>query len=145
MEFAEELRTLKLSEANFLASFDVKSLFTQIPLDETVEICVNESDRLKLIPYGLTKKQFRSLLQLAVKESVFVFDNQLYQQVDGVAMGSPLGVLFANMYMAHVEERTFNSHPPPGMYARYVDDIFITTTSDEDASVGNVLLLTNDP
>ena len=59
MEFAEELRTLKLSEANFIASFDVKSLFTQIPLDETVEICVNESDRLKLIPFGLTKKQFR--------------------------------------------------------------------------------------
>ena len=34
--------------------------------------------------------------------------------------------------MAHVEERTFNNNPPPGVYARYIDDIFITTTSDEE-------------
>ncbi|XP_076036092.1 uncharacterized protein LOC143022041 [Oratosquilla oratoria] len=33
-------------------------------------------------------------------------------------MGSPLGVLFANMYMAHVEEKTFHHQSSPGIYAR---------------------------
>ena len=49
-------------------------------------------------------------------------------------MGSPLGVLFAYMYMAAVEERTFHHNPPPGIYARYIDDIFVTISSDEDVS-----------
>ena len=47
-------------------------------------------------------------------------------------MGSPLGVLFANMYMSKIEERAFHQSPPPGIYARYIDDIFITTTDEED-------------
>ena len=47
-------------------------------------------------------------------------------------MGSPLGVLFANMYMATVEERTFQRHQKPKIYGRYIDDIFITTRKGED-------------
>ena len=47
-------------------------------------------------------------------------------------MGSPLGVLFANMYMSHIEHITFQNSPLPGMYARYIDDIFITINNNED-------------
>lgn len=54
-------------------------------------------------------------------------DNQLYKQLDGVAMGSPLGTTFADFYMGHVEAKTLgnNSVAPPKLYRRYVDDIFI--------------------
>ena len=48
-------------------------------------------------------------------------------------MGSPLGVLFANMYMATVEQRAFNEHEKPRLYCRYIDDIFITTRNAEEA------------
>ena len=47
-------------------------------------------------------------------------------------MGSPLGVLFANMYMAEVEERTFRRHHKPTLYARYIDDIFVTSKDEAD-------------
>ena len=40
---------------------------------------------------GLNRSQFRDLLNLACKESLFIFDGVCYQQIDGVAMGSPLG------------------------------------------------------
>ena len=40
------------------------------------------------------------------------------------AMGSPLGILFAEIYMAKVEERTFKSTEKPNLYVRYRDDIF---------------------
>ena len=58
----------------------------------------------------------------------------MYIQIDGVAMGSPLGVLFANFYMGTVENRVFSLHPEllPPIYARYVDDIFISTGSEEE-------------
>ena len=128
IEFAKELTSAKFSDDVFLASFDVKSLFTNIPLDETIEICIKECDRLNLTPCGLTRKQFKTLLELSVKESVFIFDEQLYQQVDGVAMGSPLGPTLANAFLCY-HEKTWLSECPvefkPIKYNRYVDDCFL--------------------
>ena len=57
---------------------------------------------------------------------------ELYCQIDGVAMGSPLRVLFANMYMVEVEENTFRRHDKPTLYARYIDDIFVTSKDEAD-------------
>ena len=55
----------------------------------------------------------------------------MYQQIDGVAMGSPLGVLFANFFMGRVERDVFSTLQKPAIYARYVDDIFVLA-KDED-------------
>ena len=35
------------------------------------------------------------------------FNGELYQQVDGIAMGSPLGPTFANFYLGDIEEKIF--------------------------------------
>ena len=43
------------------------------------------------------------LLNLCTKEVNFTFTEELYQQVGGVAMGSPLGPLFANIFMYKLE------------------------------------------
>ena len=74
-----------------MASFDIKSLFTNIPLDEAINIATESlfpQNDVSLL--GFTSEVFRKLLQFAVKNVLFVFNNQLYQQIDGVAMGSPL-------------------------------------------------------
>ena len=62
-----------------------------IPLEETIENCINDLffDKSKID--NLTKQDFYHLLSAAAKESFFIFDNNLYCQIDGVAMGSPLG------------------------------------------------------
>ena len=51
----------------------------------------------------------------------------LYQQIDGVAMGSPLGPLLANVFMSHGEKLLFNSElkKEVNFWVRYVDDIFV--------------------
>ena len=58
----------------------------------------------------------------------------MYVQRDGIAMGSPLGPLFANFYMGSVEEKVFTQHPnlKPALYTRYVDDIFLDIPSEDD-------------
>ena len=40
-----------------------------------------------------------------------LFDDIIYQQVDGVAMGSPLGPSFANAFVAHYEQICLDGCP----------------------------------
>ena len=58
---------------------------------------------------GLNKSEFKELLSLATKESYFIFNQFLYKQIDGVAMGSPLGPTLANAFFCFYEKRGWNN------------------------------------
>ena len=64
---------------------------------------------------------------LNLKDSIFLFNGLSYQQVDGVAMGSLLGPLLANIFMFHVGKLLFNSglKQEVNFWVRYVDDVFV--------------------
>ena len=74
-----------------MASLDIDSLFTDIPLDETIDICFNQLFQNTNIFEVFTKTKLKQLLRSTVKKSYFIFNGLLYKQIDGVAMGSPLG------------------------------------------------------
>jgi len=64
-----------------------------------------------------------------------VFDGKVYSQTDGVAMGSSLGPVLANIWMAHLEETFIHGHECfPSFYRRYVDDTFCVFRDEEQAS-----------
>ena len=86
-----------------MASFDVKSLFTNIPLTEALNLCIKNLYRNQIRFGNLTKSSFYSLLKITMFESLFIFDGIFYEQSDGVAMGSPLGPTLANAFMFHFE------------------------------------------
>ena len=85
------------------------SLFTNVPVDETIKILAQrafKNNRLnKTYKINLKRSDLVALLNLAVKHQLIQFDGNLYEQVDGVAMGSPLGPLLANTFMCSLEER----------------------------------------
>ena len=74
-------------------SYDVSSLFTNIPVDETIETIAErafENDWFNSEhDLNITKLDFMELLRIATKNQLFQFEGKLYEQVDGVAMGSP--------------------------------------------------------
>ena len=117
-----------------MGSLDADSLFTDIPLEETIEICTNELFKESETVEGLSKTEFKELLSLATKDSHFIFDGTLYKQIDGVAMGSPLGPTLANAFLVY-HEKNWLEHCPveyrPLYYRRYVDDIFVLFNSAE--------------
>ena len=88
----------------FMGSLDVDSLFTNIPLEETINICANTLFENMEKVEGLSKIEFKELLSLATKESHFISNGKLYKQVDGVTMGSPLGPTLANDFLVHFEK-----------------------------------------
>ena len=75
----------------FMASLDVDSLFTNVPLEETVNICSNEIFKSNISIHAFNKNQITEMLSLTTKESIILFDMAFYTQVDGVPMGCPLG------------------------------------------------------
>ena len=91
--------------------------------------------RTEGINFPIAENSLRLLLQACTQEVPFYApDGNMYTQTDGVAMGSPLGVLFANFYMGTLEERIFSLHPElkPPIYTRYIDDVFISAKTTED-------------
>ena len=117
-----------------LISFDVTSLFTNIPLSEAIDIAINlifeNSPDIKF-----TKRELRKLFRIATSETHFTFNGSIFDQIDGVAMGSPLAPVLANLFMGFHEQNWIEqaTNVKPIFYKRYVDDIFAVFESESDA------------
>ena len=91
----------------FMGSFDVDSLFTNIPLKETINICTKFLYKGVDIIEGINKYEFENVFSLATQESYFMFNDILYKQKDGVAMGSPLGATMTYVFLSFYEMKWF--------------------------------------
>ena len=130
-------------------SYDVESLFTNIPLDDTIEKLVSKifqnNNVYKFKDVLFTKDDLKQALSLCAKDQLFLFNDEIWLQIDGNSMGSPLGPPLANFYVSHIEENCidFNSDCAPRFYSRYVDDVFAvfidTDKSDEFLNHLNVV------
>ena len=125
----EFIEILKVKERRgLLASLDAKSLFTNVPIDETIDIIIGYVyHHPTLPPLPMPSGLLKEMLGACTREAPFRSpEGRLYLQVDGVAMGSPLGVLFAESYMSFVEtEALAGMAEKPYIYSRYLDDIFV--------------------
>ena len=105
-----------------------------MPLEETVNICLDKLFSLA-DPPALPRVVLRKLLEFATKKSHFLFDGKYYDQIDGVAMGSPLGPVLANIFMCAFEEKwLLNAKVSPLFWNRYVDDTFTMFHNKDSAN-----------
>ena len=132
-EFANCINESKFNNCT-IASFDIESLFTNIPVDETIDIILESFFENNNTFMNFSRDQFKKLLSLAVKNSIFMFSGKLYEQLDGLGMGLPLGPTFANIFLCKWEKIWLDKCPKefkPLLYKRYLDDTFLVFRSPD--------------
>ena len=111
LDFRNMILKERIDESEIMVSFDVKSLFTNVPIDKILEVIGN-----KLI-------NDQSLEERSSKTTYFVYNSEYYEQLEGAAMGSPVSPIVANIFMEHFEEIALDSRFR--LWRRYVDDVFL--------------------
>ena len=131
--FADYIGKLDGQIDSFMCLFDVSSLFTNVPLNGTITICAdtlyNNPDSQPCIP----KEVFVELLHSVTSTVEFSFGNTIYRQIDGLAMGSPLGPALVNIFVGYYEEKLFSEISKPAVYFRYVDDTFVIFQNEKES------------
>ena len=82
-----------------------------------------------------TKPELRKLFRIATSETHFTFNGSIFNQIDGVAMGSPLALVLAKFFMGFHEQNWIEqaTNMKPIFYKSYVDDISAVFESGSDA------------
>ena len=118
-----------------MVSFDVKSLFTSVPLEYTIDIIIKRIFEDHEITTIYTKSEMKKLLTLCTKNVHFSFNKEIYIQIDGVAMGSPLGPVMANIFMVELETTLVSKlEHPVQKWRRFVNNtlVYVKIGSVED-------------
>ncbi|XP_068697607.1 uncharacterized protein [Montipora foliosa] len=131
--FVRDIQGLSM-HGKFMVSFDIVSLFTNIPLEECIDLAV------KYISDGdpdikLSNTELKSLFSVATVQTHFLFKGSFYDQIDGVAMGYPLAPVLSNLFMGHHEKLWLENFQDSEIlfYRRYVDDTFCLFHSENQA------------
>ena len=119
-----------------MVSFDVASLFTNIPLKESIDLAVS------YITEGNTKLTFSKaelvkMFSIANSQTHFLFNGKVFDQIDGVAMGSPLPPVLANLFLGQHEKLWLKNYQGPSnlFYRRNADDTFCVFENENDAKL----------
>ena len=105
-------------------SFDVKSLFTSIPLQLALD-CTENAIKNSTVELPLPTDDIMDLLNLCLTSTYFQYNGKHYKQLHGTAMGSPVSVVVAEIVLQNIEEQalaTYTGAVP--LWSRYVDNTF---------------------
>lgn len=133
--FVEIIKTLTVEPDDLMVSFDVESLFTRVPLQDCLDV-VRERLKDNELP-----DQYAVLLEHCLDGNFFLYRGQYYLQIDGVAMGSPVAPVLANIWMEHFESKLDFSANGVKLWKRYVDDVFCVMKGSEQEVLQFVLTL----
>ena len=122
--FIQLLRNPKLDKNDIIASFEVKFLYPSIPVDKALQQ-IAETENFSTHILDLSKH--------CLKNAYFMFDNHIYKQTEGAAMGFSLSPVTTNLFMTYFENKALNNaNQKPKLWLRYVYDIFVVWPHGKD-------------
>jgi hypothetical protein len=128
-----KLKNTTISSSDKLISFDAVSLFTNVPLEPTLDFLLRKLPSINP-SFPVPVACLIDLIRLSASNSFFTFNGDFYEQVFGFSMGNPLSPVLANFFLEHVESELIPSFPgsKPFFFVRYVDDILAAVDAKFD-------------
>ena len=138
-QFVELTQSLTLQPTDIMVSFDVVSLFTNVPTNEACHLAKQRLDNDTSLPdcTALSSDKITDLIQPCVSSNYFKSQDQFFKQMTETSMGSPISPVLANIFMEEFE--TFSlitADHKPSLWLRYVNDTFVIWTHSQDLPQG---------
>ena len=102
-DFIGKVKAKKVPNSYQMVSFDVKSLFTNVPRDRLIDNVLRRIHDKHELQTSITRSEMKELLILCTKNVHFTFDNVIKVRNNGVAMDSPLGPVLSDIFMIELE------------------------------------------
>ena len=116
-DFVEQVKHITLAPGECLSSYDVSALFTSVSIVPALNIINDllEKDHTLKERTVMAVSDIILLLEVCLKNTYFSFQGQIYEQVEGAAMGSPVSPIVTNLYMEYFEQKALSTAlNPPG-------------------------------
>ena len=133
-DLSEDLKSLKLGKDECLMSFDMKALFTSIPIKPAIQGIKRllEKDQDLKQRTSMSVDHIISLLECCLRSTYFTLKGRFYEQQEGAAMGSPISPIVANLYLEDLETKAIQSAQNlPSFWRRFVDDTLTIIKSSQ--------------
>ena len=115
----DSIKDIQIEDDEELVSFDVCSLYTNVPVKEAIDVCTDLLFKQCIMP--IDRETFKTLAEIASCNVILSTHDGFYQQIDGLAMGSPPAPHLANGWLSTFDSAIQGSS---SLYSRYMDDVF---------------------
>ena len=114
-DFVEQVKHITLVPGECLSSYDMSALFTLVPIDPALNNIRDLLDKNQILKERTTLavNDILLLFEFYLKNTYFSFQDQFYEQVEGMAMGSPVSPITTNLYMEYLEQDALSTVPHP--------------------------------
>lgn len=119
----DNLYDMKINDNTKLFSFDIDNMYTNIPITDTIDIIFNKLKINNEDEFFI--KQLINILTIILNQNYFTYNNNIYQQNQGLAMGAPTSSIISEIFLHELDKQIYNiikNNDPSGKYFRYVDD-----------------------
>ena len=109
-------------------------IFPENLLQETINIAINlifnQNPNL-----NITKKELKKLFLFPTSQTHFIVNSKFYNEIDGLAMGSPLAPVLANIFMVFFKSKWLDEYNlnKPKFYLRYIYDILAAFDKEQNS------------
>ena len=111
-DFIEQIKDVKLKEDQCMMSYDIKTLFTSVPIQPALNTIQKLPEDKELQQRTtMSVENITTLLEFCLKSTYFTFQSRFFEQQEGAAMGSPINPIVANLYMEEFETKAISSSP----------------------------------
>ena len=124
-DFVSKLEKITIKDEEVMVSFDVKSLFTSVPVHDAINTTFEMLKRDEMFKSQVSPDTIVEMLHICLDTTSFQFRGDYYELTDGLAMGSPVSPAVANLFMTQLEKTALTTFArPPSTWYRFVDDVF---------------------